>query len=706
MPHNMKHDPEQLNQLRAQHLFRSAFSANLTVFAGTALLSSYYYHDTGNMLLPWLLLMTAMVAIRIFMAQAFFSDQAKHFIHIGIKQWIDAYSLATMATGTAWASLIFFIPENTSALGVSAAYIALFAVMAASISTLPVVLNAYYGYIIPMFLASFAFPFLAAIPGKYYFGIASVLYFAFITATGRMINRRYMESFNLMLQNEALIDKLHDEIIQKELAQNKLINNQAQLEQTVDLRTRELSSINEALVNEINERRRIESNLKHIAHHDSLTNLPNRLLLDARLTHALERAKRNDRQVAVLFIDLDHFKTINDSLGHDIGDKLLVSISNRLRHCIREDDTVARLGGDEFIMIIEQVHDITDLDPLLNKIMKVTEQTITIGNHELSTSASIGVSVYPDDGRTPEQLMRNADAAMYHAKENGRHNYQFYTRELTSNAYDRVALETDLKQAIARKQLLVYYQPQICLQTGKMVGVEALVRWNHHQLGILLPGQFLNIAEQCGLINQISEMVLTQACEQIVRWKQKGLPIESVAVNIAGSQIHNSDLASIVSKILSKTHCRTDWLELEITEDFLIKKKKQSVEELQKLRELGISLAIDDFGTGYSSLSYLKQLPVNKLKIDQSFVRDINSNMEDAALVQAIIAMGKSLNLKLIAEGVEQKAHEAFLSEHGCEYAQGYFYSRPVPPAEIEARLPDSASKQHKGKLVRFPGGQ
>jgi len=706
MPHNMKHDPEQLNQLQAQHLFRSAFSANLTVFAGAALLSSYFYHDTGNMPLPWLLLMAAMVAIRIFMAQAFFSDQAKHFIHIDIKQWINAYSLATLATGTAWASLILFVPENTSALGISAAYIALLAVMAASISTLPVVLNAYYGYIVPMFLASVAFPFLATIPGKYYFSIASVLYFAFITATGRMINRRYLESFNLMLENEALIDKLQDEIIQKELAQKKLMNNQAQLEQTVDLRTRELSSINEALVNEINERRRIESNLKHIAHHDSLTNLPNRLLLDARLTHTLERAKRNHRQVAVLFIDLDHFKTINDSLGHDIGDKLLVSISNRLRHCIREDDTVARLGGDEFIMIIEQVHDIADLHPLLNKIMKVTEQTITIGNHELSTSASIGVSIYPDDGATPEQLLRNADAAMYHAKENGRHNYHFYTRELTSNAYDRVVLETDLKQAIARKQLLVYYQPQICLQTGKMVSVEALVRWNHHQLGIMSPGQFLNIAEQCGLINQISEEVLTQACEQIVRWKEKGLPIETVAVNIAGSQIHNSDLASTVSRILSKTHCKTAWLELEITEDFLIKKKQQSVRELQKLRALGISLAIDDFGTGYSSLSYLKQLPVNKLKIDQSFVRDINSNMEDATLVQAIIAMGKSLNLKLIAEGVEQKTHEAFLSEHGCEFAQGYYYSRPVPPEEIEARFPETAGKQHRGKLVQFPGGQ
>ena len=706
MSDKMIHDHDQLNQLRAQHLFRTAFSANLTVFAGTVLLASYYYHDTGEMLVLWTFLMALMVTIRILMAQAFFTDQGNRFARITVKRWIDGYSLASLATGSAWASLIFFIPDNASTVGISAAYIAMFAVMAASVTALPVVLQAYYAYIVPMFLASFLFPLTSNVPGHYYFSIASVLYFTFIIATGRMINRRYLESFNLMLENEALIDKLQDEIIQKELAQKKLMNNQEQLEHTVETRTRELSTINEALVNEINERRRIESNLKHIAHHDALTNLPNRLLLDARLTHAIERAKRSSLMVAVLFIDLDHFKTINDSLGHDIGDKLLVSISNRLRHCIREDDTVARLGGDEFIMIIEQVHDIGDLDPLLKKIMKVTEQTITIGNRELSTSASIGVSVFPDDGRTPEQLMRNADAAMYHAKENGRHNYHFYTRELTATAYDRVILETDLKQAISRKQLLVYYQPQISLETGNTVGVEALVRWKHHDLGILSPKQFLFIAEQCGLINDISEAVLTEACEQMVRWKAMGLPLETVAVNIAGSQIHNSDLVSTVRKILDKTKCETDWLELEITEDFLIKKKKQSVKELQKLRELGISLAIDDFGTGYSSLSYLKQLPITKLKIDQSFIRDINNDMEDAALVQAIIAMGKSLNLKLIAEGVEHDTHEAFLSTHGCEYAQGYYYSRPVPAEDIESMFSEKEKSGTKGKLVQFPHSQ
>ena len=283
-----------------------------------------------------------------------------------------------------------------------------------------------------------------------------------------------------------------------------------------------------------------------------------------------------------------------------------------------------------------------------------------------------------------EQLMRNADAAMYHVKENGRHKYHFYTRELTTTAYDRVILETDLKKALGTDQILVYYQPQISLKTKMITGVEALVRWQHPELGLLQPKQFLAIAEQCDLINTIGETVLSIACKQIVKWKNMGLPIETVAVNIAGNQIHHSKLVEIVDNILQQTKCKTEWLELEITEDFILKKTQQAISTLQQLRDLGVSLAIDDFGTGYSSLSYLKQLPINKIKIDRSFVRDLSNDMADAALVQAIIAMGKKLQLKLIAEGVENGSHEIFLAAHNCDYAQGHYYSKPLPADEIE----------------------
>lgn len=675
---------QQIELICAQHLYKSAPAVNLAVISGAILTAAFYYQQAGNIILLWVALICLIACIRIVISRHFFLQQKAGFNRLALDFWLNAYTISALACGLSWASLVLFIPTTISPVSISVMYLIFFALMAETITTMPVILRAYYAYTSPIFLAAFLFPFFTASREMLYLSIVSAVYFLFIVTTGLILNKRYLQNFSLHLENDELIDKLHDENIQKELAQTKLVDHQHELERTVKLRTKELSEINATLVNEINERLRIEASFKHQAHHDALTSLPNRLLLDARLNHAIERAKRGNLQVAVMFLDLDHFKTINDSLGHDVGDKLLVSMSKRLLNCIREDDTVARLGGDEFIIIIEQVHDISDLDPLLKKIMKVTAEAIVIDEHELSTSTSIGISIYPDDGINAEQLMRNADAAMYYVKENGRHKYHFYTRELTTTVYDRVTLETDLKKAIGTDQILVYYQPQISLKTKKITGVEALVRWQHPELGLLQPKQFLAIAEQCDLINTIGETVLSIACKQIVKWKNMGLPIETVAVNIAGNQIHHSKLVEIVDNILQQTKCKTEWLELEITEDFILKKTQQAISTLQQLRDLGVSLAIDDFGTGYSSLSYLKQLPINKIKIDRSFVRDLSNDMADAALVQAIISMGKKLQLKLIAEGVENGSHEIFLAAHNCDYAQGHYYSKPLPADEIE----------------------
>ena len=621
---------------------------------------------------------------RIYTSRQFFLSQKTNFTNRTVRSWLNIYLVSAFMFGIVSASLVLLIPDTTSPVDNSILYLVLFATIAGSITTLSVSITIYFAFSGPIFLAAAVYYFIYPTQLTLFASIASIIYFSFTTFSARLLNKRYLQNASLIIENEILIDTLHKEIAQKDLARQKIIDDQHALEETVEQRTKELADINEILIDEINERRRIEHNLKHLAHHDVLTNLPNRLLLDARLNHAIERAKRENLHVAVMFIDLDHFKTVNDSLGHEVGDKLLISVSNRLTNCVREDDTVARLGGDEFVVIIEQVHDIGDLDPLLKKIMSVTSETIAIGEHEISISASIGISIYPEDGKSPEQLMRNADSAMYHVKDNGRRKYHFYTRELTTTAYNRVILETDLRRAITLGQIFVHYQPQVSLKSKEITGIEALVRWQHPELGLLAPGQFLFIAEQAGLINDIGEVVLRTACKQFAEWKQMGMPIDTIAVNIAGSQIHQSDLVSIVSEILQETGCNKEWLELEITEDFIIKKSRQAITTLQKLRDLGISLAIDDFGTGYSSLSYLKQLPVNKLKIDRSFVKDISSDMEDAALVQAIIAMGKNLNLKLIAEGVENSSHEIFLNAHGCEYAQGYYYSKPVPADEIE----------------------
>jgi len=691
----------QLDSLCTKELFKTALSANMTVIASAAIVGTFFYQEAGNILIFWIATMTLLASSRMLIARYYAIDQNYNFKRLSQKKWRDIYVFTSLLTGTAWGLLIFHIKPDTSPLLISMLYIILAAVMAGSITVLTVVFSAFFVYVTPIFISILILSISIDSKQFMYIGIASVLYYIFIVTAGRLVHKRFNQSFALHIENEDLISKLHDQIIQKQLAQQELIDYQQQLEETVELRTSELSEANESLIDEINERRRIESNLKHMAHHDALTNLPNRLLLDARLNHAIERAKRSDLQVAVMFIDLDHFKNINDSLGHDVGDQLLISISSRLLNCVREGDTVARLGGDEFIIIIEQVQDIGNLDALLKIIMQVTSQTVSVNDHDLSTSASIGISIFPDDGSNAEQLMRNADAAMYHVKENGRHKYHFYTRDLTTTAYDHIILETDLKRAIAGDQIVVYYQPQVSLKTKKVVGVEALVRWNHPDLGILPPAQFLPIAGKTGLMTQIGEYVLTTACEQIVKWKKQGLPIETVAVNIAGDQLHNGDLVEKVKITLQRTNCDTSWLELEITEDFIIKKTRKAITTLNQLRDLGISLAIDDFGTGYSSLSYLKQLPVNKLKIDRSFISDLNSDMEDATLVQAIIAMGKSLNLELIAEGVELDSHEIFLSEHGCEYAQGFYYSKPLPADEIEKLYRDKDKDRRKNiKLI------
>ena len=436
---------EQIDLLSAQQLFKCAPLANITAIAGATVAAIFYYFEVGTLLTTWITLIY-LSAIALILTSRYYSlDLKSNFKKHPVKTWIHIYTVISLVSGLSWASLIFFIAPTIDSLGTTALYIIFTAVISGAITTLPVILPAYYAFTAPIFLASFSFAFFVDSRLTLFICTSSVIFYLFIAASGRILNKRDRQSFDLDIENDQLIDKLHAEIIKKELAQKKLILNQEALKETVEMRTEELNNINKVLVNEIKERRRIESNFEHMAHHDTLTNLPNRLLLDARLQHAIERAKRSNSQVAVIFIDIDHFKTINDTLGHDIGDELLILISNRLSSCVREEDTVARLGGDEFIIIIEQVQGIGDLEALVKKIMNVSCEKVYIKNHELSTSASIGISIYPDDGETAEQLMRNADAAMYHVKEKGRNSYHFYTRELANAAYDKALLKTDPK---------------------------------------------------------------------------------------------------------------------------------------------------------------------------------------------------------------------------------------------------------------------
>ncbi|MET0050959.1 MAG: EAL domain-containing protein, partial [Candidatus Thiodiazotropha sp.] len=432
-----------------------------------------------------------------------------------------------------------------------------------------------------------------------------------------------------------------------------------------------------------------ESRLEHMAHHDPLTGLPNRLLFVDRLEQAIIKAKRTHNLIALMFIDLDRFKEINDSFGHPTGDKLLMKVASRLKGEIREGDTIARLGGDEFTVILDELEHPETASKIAEKLLESLEEPIVSQEQNFFLSASIGISIYPQDGKDANTLIRNADSAMYKAKDQGRNAYSYYTAEMTALAFERVMMENSLRGALVRDELVLHYQPQIDMRSGATVGIEALVRWNHPELGLVPPSRFIPLAEETSLIQPMGEWILRRACQQARVWYDQGLIHERISVNcnLSGRQLGNALFHQTVLDTLKETGIKPDLLELEITETTIMSNPQHSSQILNRLRDIGVRLAIDDFGTGYSSLAYLKTLPISKLKIDQSFVRDIPEDQNDAAITRAVIALGRSLQLQVIAEGVETRAQADFLLNEGCYVAQGFLYARPMPAEEMEGFL-------------------
>ena len=438
---------------------------------------------------------------------------------------------------------------------------------------------------------------------------------------------------------------------------------------------------------DITERMQTQERLHYLAHHDVLTELPNRVLFMDRLEHALLRARWSQRLVAVLFLDMDRFKNINDTLGHDVGDRMLQAFGARLRECVREGDTVARLGGDEFAIVLEDVANMDDVPATAKKILQAFEQPFHDEGRELFVTGSIGISLHPNDGLDAHTLLKNADTAMYRAKDTGRNNYHFYSADMSAKAFERLALETSLRHALERQEFLLYYQPQVDLDTSKIVGVEALLRWQHPDLGLVSPAEFIPLLEDTGLIVPVGEWVLQAACTQAMDWCKAGFSPISLAVNLSGRQFSTPNLTDVINRVLENTGFDPARLELEITESVIMGNAQETIDTLGTLGKMGIRFAIDDFGTGYSSLSYLKRFPINTLKIDYSFIHDITIDPDDAAIVTTIVAMAHNLNLKVVAEGVETKDEFAFLRACGCDYMQGYLFSRPVPASAFKVLL-------------------
>jgi diguanylate cyclase (GGDEF)-like protein/PAS domain S-box-containing protein len=423
--------------------------------------------------------------------------------------------------------------------------------------------------------------------------------------------------------------------------------------------------------------------MSHRAQHDVLTELPNRLMLNDRLTQAISLARRNKHQLAILFLDLDGFKSINDSLGHATGDKLLQSVAERLAACIRKSDTISRQGGDEFVILLPEVSHAADAAVSAAKIIAETKKPYVVGEKRLYITASIGVSTYPECGEDADTLIKNADTAMYHAKQRGRDTYQFFTAEMNLRAVERQSLEGQLRYAVERHELLLHYQPKVNLKTGVITSVEALVRWQHPTRGLLLPGQFLGIAEETGIIVAIDQWVLGEACRQTREWLDAGVPAVPVAVNISSQEFRSPHFLEGIHRTLKDTGLDPKYLELELTETVLMREAESTAYVLGQLKAIGVRLAVDDFGTGYSSLSYLTRFPIDTLKLDQSFLHEINTRPSDAIVVKAVISMAKSLQQKVIAEGVETQEQLTFLQTQGCDEGQGYYFSRGLTPTRV-----------------------
>ena len=443
------------------------------------------------------------------------------------------------------------------------------------------------------------------------------------------------------------------------------------------------------------ERHRVQEQITYQAHYDHLTGLANRGLFHERLHYSIARCNRNDTAIAVLFLDLDHFKTINDTLGHEYGDAVLKTVASRLKKCIREVDTGVRMGGDEFAILLDQVLSVEDVGNIAQRLLDLVSEPMIIEDHELHITGSVGVTIYPWDCAKAQDLLKHSDTAMYRAKAKGGNNFQFYTAGMQTSPLDRATIDVELRRALVKGEFLLHYQPQMNLQTRQIIGMEALLRWQHPYQGMVGPLSFIPKAEETGMIVPIGDWVLKAASSQAKKWENEGLPLSPISVNLSAQQVHQRSLPASIEKILQATQLDPQYLQLELTESFLIHETPTTLATLRELKAMGVQIYIDDFGVGYASLRYLKVFPLDGIKLDQTLIQDIATDINNAAIVKAIISLGNTLGLKVIAEGVETQEQADFLSEHGCNTIQGYWLTPPLPAHESAQWLHINQPLQH-----------
>lgn len=658
-------------------LFKASLSGGLLNIFAVWLIFVLVYgtpHQTNALWLSFAV--TLVVVIRIFVTNNYLKKQ-----NTSIRVYLFSYLSLTLLMGCVWAIFEYTQASHNDESVRNMVFLINFGLIAGGVAILSVWLPAYLVYILPQSLAIFSVFVTIENGSSHYLAFTFLIYVAVMISTSLKVNQRRKKELDLMLHNEQLINDLHDEIQIRERVQLELETNKRQLESTVLERTKDLRETNADLKNVIKKKEEAEGSLQYLAYHDELTGLPNRNLLIDRINHSIETARRNNQQIGILFVDLDRFKTINDSLGHQIGDKLIRDVSNRLLATLRKEDTISRNGGDEFVIVIQRMLSSDEIIGIAQKIIDNLTQIFDIDSHKIHIGASIGISLFPGDGHSANELIRNADTAMFSAKKAGGNRLQFYDQSMSNLLHERLQLEAELHTAIKNDEFSLVYQPQINCHSGETMGFEALLRWHNSKLGDVPANQFIPLLEETGLIYEVGRWVIKSVVESV----SSGLVGNAtIAINLSALQCGDLAFVEYIGSVIDEAGIKPSQLEFEITESLLINDFEKTELFLNNMHELGCSIALDDFGTGYTSMSYLTRLPIDCIKVDQSFVRGIDKSETLVNIVKAIINMSNSLGVRNVFEGIETVAELAVIKGlDGC-IVQGYLFSKPLASADIQ----------------------